>query len=319
MKFFLEDDKELKKEILKDIRDKDFDIDEYVSDAIEELTEAYSKFNMNQKFFGINAPLNAKRSLVNAEEIYCNYIWFNFIPHNVKIVYGFEIEDGKLFENGGYYYYIDDDRYLKDFINYIKDKKIESDFEFISYVHDFLKDYFSDITNLSDKNREKRHQALKNKSDRFIEPIKHSNSIFYKSNSALCTEYSTMALNILSFFGYTGLSIFGSIGFDGKYSAHAYNIINLSGKNHLIDFSCAVEIYDIYGNKCGEQPYAYELGEEEINKIINSEKIDCADYFVMCGNDSDIIYTEDTTRTYKSKDLAVSLNNKKIISKIKKI
>ena len=147
MEIYLNDNRELKEGILNDIRNTD-DICSYIDAAIKELKGVVKKFNPSENFLGVNVPLNKKFDLENNDNyLIGNFYWYSFIDSDVKVIYGFSIDENSYVCNDGLYYYIDDNEYLYDFARFIKDKEIGNDFDFLCYVKEFLDDYFNDISN----------------------------------------------------------------------------------------------------------------------------------------------------------------------------
>ena len=76
--------------------------------------------------------------------IVCGYD--GYIPRGTKIVYGFSYNPNNgVASNNGKYYYLDDDHYIYDFCQFIKNQEVANDYELFEYLLDFLKDYFKEI------------------------------------------------------------------------------------------------------------------------------------------------------------------------------
>ena len=116
MEIYLNDNRELKEGILNDIRNTD-DICSYIDAAIKELKGVVKKFNPSENFLGVNVPLNKKFNLENNDNyLIGNFYWYSFIDSDVKVIYGFSIDENSSVCNDGLYYYIDDNEYLYDFV-----------------------------------------------------------------------------------------------------------------------------------------------------------------------------------------------------------
>ena len=203
--------------------------------------------------------------------------WFGYVPLNTKIVYGIACGKGFNFDsNCGYYYYVDDDSYVYDFIKYIKDWDIEDHYNLVHLINGFSRSLFE--KNINRKNRFEMHKLLL-KEDKgeyvFFEPIKeHSIKDFYGNGSAQCTEYALVASNLLS--------VLGFITYYCMDYNHAYNIFFVEDKDkdfyegYLLDYSDSVHVYDIYNNCIGLYPF-YERIETEKKKYLYLPDGSCID------------------------------------------
>ena len=312
MEIYLNDNRELKENILYNIRNTD-DICSYIDASIEELKGVIKKFNPTDNFLGVNVPLNKKIILKDDNsDMIGNFYWYDFIDSNVKVIYGFSIDKNSYASNDGLYYYIDDNEYLYDFARFIKDKEIGNDFDFLCYVKEFLDDYFSSISNINLLSREERNRAFINGTGKNIEPLSRSNKDFYQSNASLCTEYATMGLNILGIFGYSCLTIFGSFEFNGEETGHAYNIVAMDGKVYLIDMTASVPVTDLDGNLLDEVPFYNELSEDDLKTILEKkEPIFFNNIFFIYFDEKNYKFEEDRQRTYKATNIVLQDTFKK--------
>ena len=314
MEIYLNDNRELKEGILNDIRNTD-DICSYIDAAIKELKGVVKKFNPSENFLGVNVPLNKKFDLENNDNyLIGNFYWYSFIDSDVKVIYGFSIDENSSVCNDGLYYYIDDNEYLYDFARFIKDKEIGNDFDFLCYVKEFLDNYFNDISNVNLLSREERNKTFINSNGKNINPIKRSNRGFYQSNIAMCTEYATMGLNILGVFGYSSLVLIGSLDFDKEEIGHAYNIVAMDNGVYLVDMASSVIVTDLDGNLLDEVPFYKELTEEELQNILDKkEPISLNNVFYIYFGENNFKFEEDRQRTYRVSNMVLkdSFKNKK--------
>ena len=103
MEIYLNDNRELKEGILNDIRNTD-DICSYIDAAIKELKGVVKKFNPSENFLGVNVPLNKKFALENNDNyLIGNFYWYSFIDSDVKVIYGFSIDENSYVCNDGLY------------------------------------------------------------------------------------------------------------------------------------------------------------------------------------------------------------------------
>lgn len=198
-----------------------------------------------------------------------------FIPKNTKVIYGMIYSfDGKV-SNEGNYYYIDSHKYIKDFCKYIKNYDIANEYELLDYILDYLKEYFGSIEKIS---REDMFKLIRDENNHNYNLInEHSLSQFKGKGNALCSEYSIMAQNILSFFGITSYLVIGKIKTgDFDEEAHAFNLISINNNDYLIDFSNYVRVLDINFKYLGKSPFIGRidiLDQEFVDALINEEEV----------------------------------------------
>lgn len=203
-----------------------------------------------------------------------------YIKKGTKMVYGLAYDNNRLVSNDGRYYYIDDDSYINEFCDFIKDKDIINEFELFDYILEFIKMYLGTIKEIE---REDMFKMIY-KSDRvYYNPInKHSIKWFKGRGNAMCSEYAILAQNILNFLGIDSYLVIGreKTG-NEKSDSHAFNIVSFIEKesqeeiNALIDFANHTEVLDINFKKIGESPFIGELenfNQEFVLELVNDEK-----------------------------------------------
>jgi len=255
------------------------------------IKDALKETRKNNKHFGLlgdKLEVNPteynldEKNLTNIRTIYSVNIWNGYIPLNTKIVYGIIYNNNnKGYSCGGYYYYFDDDKYVFDFVKYIRKYEIDDELDVISVVNNFVNDYFG--KRIDPKKRSEMHSLLLKDNNLFFEPIiKHSIKDFYHNGSGQCTEYATVVNNLFSVLGLP-ISCF----FD---KAHAYNILFIEKDDglfdsYVLDYSDCVFIYDENLRCSGRFPFfkKIENGTKEfIESVVNDgEKIRLEDYNML--------------------------------------
>lgn len=274
------------KELLK-LNDEEIDIlVDYRIDYLEQDKDVeYIGYNAENNFIKHNVVENDNEKSYSLD-MRCFYA--GFIPKNTKVIYGMIYgQDGNV-SNEGNYYYIDSHKYIKDFCKYIKDYDIENEYELFDYILDYLKDYFGSIEKIS---REDMFKLIKDENNRnYNLTNEHGLSQFKGKGNALCTEYSIMAQNLLSFFGITSYLVIGKIK-TGDYDeeAHAFNLISVNNKDYLIDFSNYVRVLDEKFKCLGKSPFMGELDvidQEFVDALVNEEEVlEFDDYnYLVIGN-----------------------------------
>ena len=194
-----------------------------IDKRIKKCEKLAKENNFNVDFLGVNSCINPI-NVYNKEDKEYVYIegcsfWIGYILNNIKITYSYLIDKNFNLSNQGYYYYINNNDYLYEFKEYIKDKNINSDIDFIYYVYSFIRNYFYSLTNYID--RDNLHKLIIKNNNTYYNPIKeHSLSDFKNNNSAKCSEYSAILQNILSIYDYETIFLAGTLNKEG----HAYNI-----------------------------------------------------------------------------------------------
>jgi len=221
-------------------------------------------------------------------EVALRCFYNEFIPKGTKIIYGLTFDQDRIISNEGHFYYVDDDSYIEEFCRFIQDKEIENEYELFDYLEEYIKDKFGSISLIS---RDEMHRIIYKSMDRDVfEPTKkRSLSEFYKKGNAMCSEYSLIAHNILTFFGFDTCFIIGreQTG-DSRGEGHAYNFVSFvedesqEPRNLLIDFSLPVPVYNFNFEELGRTPYIVKLEDFDENFLTGFLKleipIEFADY-----------------------------------------
>lgn len=302
-----------KLKIIKQLNDKD--LDEYIENRIEKLEKEVQ--NDEQLVLGFDIdynPISVEiRKLDNADEfdIYVRNNFSKYIPKNSKMVYAmYYNENDKTVFNGGQYYYIDDDSYIKDFCNYIKDKEITNSRELFDYIFDFIEEYFGKVKYDDRKRVEFNSLILKNEKTYFPPIEEHKLSKFKKSTYAECTEIAILAQNILQFLGYESCIVIGNIKYsdEEEASSHAFNLVSYKSEktgeqvNLLVDFSSSVYVHDINLNKRGLSPFIGELDKSIKDSIIDlynpKQGISFENYSYIIFGNSILRWIQEVDRKY---------------------
>ncbi len=278
------------------------DTEEVTSYLIDEAITLSKRLNNNNIVLGVDCGVDREYDGLEEVEHNSKAMWAGFIREEVKIVYKFVKDEQGFTINDGCYYYMDDYKYIYDFSEYIKNKKINNDYQFLDYVLEFLDNYLY-------KNLER------NKSDLEMYPIlydvngisvgdynNHSIEDFYDASSAQCSEYSAMATNILSTFGYNVLYLGGSVKSNEGSGGHAFNIVILDDGYAIVDFSLPVVNCDINGKVTKTSPFIGILPEDSMNyisdKAINHEEIELVDYEIVHFGDEVLYMATNNNRCY---------------------
>ena len=190
----------------------DFEIDYLVEQRVKYLDDGKTSEN---DFIGYKADNNTIKKEVETTESGRSYgiemrcFHSGYIKENTKIIYGMIYDGDGNISNDGNYYYIDNHDYIKDFCKYISKIEISNEYELFEYLLDFLKEYFGFFEQIG---RSEMFKLLVDNYGKNINPInEHGLSWFKGKGNALCTEYSIMAQNILSFFGIDSFLVIGTI------------------------------------------------------------------------------------------------------------
>ena len=228
-----------------------------------------------------------------------------YVPKGMKVVYGVSTDRSGIVANDGMYYIIDDDSYIYEFCKYIRDMNINSEGDLFECILWFLKKYFGLFKGRS---RDEMFQMILKNNKVFHDPInEHKLSDFKNKGNAMCSEYTIMANNILSIFGFDSYVIMGQEKDNRGMGGHAFNFVSYTNEkyervNVLIDFSNGVNIYDINFKKVGISPYILELDElnnDFVDDFINNEKhIVAKDYSIMVIGDTIFELSLDRIRDY---------------------
>ena len=263
----------------------DIELEKYVRNRINELEDKSMSSKEYRSYIGFNLDINPKNSIYeeNNNVVFVNNKADYYIPLYTKMVYGMHGNYGYI-SSAGDYYYIDDDNYILEFIKVIRKYGILDDRDLFDKVLWYLEDLFGKYEFIcrEDMNR----LILQDDTNYYKLSKEHKLSNFYSKGNALCTEYSLVAHNILSFLGYNSIFV---IGLNAQMN-HAFNFVSYNDmvtnnkKNILIDFSMPVySMYTNYDRDC-TNPYIYELSEDIHDVLLNlsnGESLICDGYFLM--------------------------------------
>lgn len=301
----------------------DFEIDYLVEQRVKYLDDGKTSEN---DFIGYKADNNTIKKEVETTESGRSYgiemrcFHSGYIKENTKIIYGMIYDGDGNISNDGNYYYIDNHDYIKDFCKYISKIEISNEYELFEYLLDFLKEYFGYFEQIG---RSEMFKLLVDNYGRNINPInEHGLSWFKGKGNALCTEYSIMAQNILSFFGIDSFLVIGTIKTgDEKSSGHAYNLVKIydgegDEKNLLVDFCNHVNTYDTRFRLIAPSPFIEQLDyidQEFVNRLVNNEMhLIFEDYnYMVIGNTLAKISYERNRDYYISGDIYYGIDVKK--------
>ena len=258
-------------------------------EAIEVFTEQAKEENICTEYLGDRIGYNP-RFIIGEEDAYeSNNVWNGYIPKGTKVVYArFKDELVSQFTNNGYYYFMDDDSYVYDFFQFIKDEKdIEDDYDIIVTVHKFIEERFAKYVN--PRNREIMHHLLYKDDTTFYAPVReHGFTDFYYNGSAKCTEMAIMGQNLLSLLNIEVIYV--------NDFNHAYNIYIPRGDSedannaYVIDFGNFVPCFDINLNYIGKIPFFGKIKDytpEMFEEIFEGKKrITFPNYIIMRINNT---------------------------------
>lgn len=296
-------------------------ISELISFKIDQAK--YASNYTNKRFIGVDCGINPSLTLTGENELDSQAMWNGFIPEDVKIIYSFVPNENGFTVNNGCYYYVDSHEYLYEFAMFIKDKNIKNDLEFLSYVYLFIDTYFYNLS-LKDTHRKQMHKPLINQNGKYIESLKkHRFQDFKGSNNAECSEYSVLAENILSIFGYPILYLGGSVSAREEHGGHAFNLILINGKAYIIDFTIPIEIYTIDGIVKSKMPFIGAIddfnSETLHDHLINQTPYDFNEYYLLDVNNNLMMVKTDSERHYVVGNVEYYNKKQKLEKTIKKI
>ena len=182
---------------------------ELVSFKIDEQT--YRARVFPNRFIGVDCDINPKLDFYGEIESNSQYLWQGFIPKDVRIIYSCEGDSNGFAVNNGCYYYIDNDEYIYEFCEYIKQIDLKNTLDFFLHLRLFIDRYFYNLKN-DGVPRQEYHKPIVDLHEQNI-PRKDGHRFldFKDANNAECSEYSAMAENILSIFGYQTIFLDGSV------------------------------------------------------------------------------------------------------------
>ena len=315
----------------------DEELKELIGHYIEERTKDAKDINIDINVIGYDIDINANKYQINEsnKNIVSYYgftnAWSGYIPKDMKITYGRSksIYDNFSLRNSGWYYYVDDDSYIYEFFQYIKDLDLEYDYDIFLEINNFIERKFGNRIN--PKVREEIHKLFTEKDGyTYIRPIKeHSIKDFYGNGSAMCSEKALVAENLLSILGFEVIYVH-----DEK---HAYNLLIKSWEDqedvdennnpkekievYILDFSDSVPSFDINHEFIRFEPYYMQIegaDEEFLNRFISDyEPIELPDYINFVVGKETIVIPLARSRTYgehketKSEEKVFILERKK--------
>ena len=266
---------------------------EKISSKISDLGENARKLNNDVDTIGYQLSHNPTDyhidDLSNNEEIDIDLIciYHGYVRKDMKITYGIRYNSNRLVSNGGFYYYVDDEEYVYDFCKYIKEKEVSDVYQLIDYVLEFVDKYLGVFDGYS---RDEMFSLI-SKTDMVFYDLKneHKFSQFKGMSNGKCSEYTLMAQNILSVFGFDMYMVIGNLKeTDEPDEKHAFNFAIFKDEekgeyvNCLLDFSNYSYVYDINFKKIGKSPYLLyidEINDDFIYYLLDSkERIKARDF-----------------------------------------
>lgn len=280
-------------EILRDIVVNNVDIDSYIDELVEKMSIIAEEVNGYYKILGCDhdESVDYIPFIFNGETFEVDIEpeplqWHFFIPDYIKIYYGRTNLDGTM-KDPGLHFYIDDNDYIKDFAKYLKNNFTEddiyelSDKDFIYIVFNFLNSYFYSLEKKEYDDRDAMHTYLVDSNGKNISTRKHSNKDFYKRNNAKCSEYSSMALNILGVFGHNASAVYGMEKDEDGLEGHMYNIVNLDNELYLVDFSMNTYCTDMKTDNFCKVPYIVKLTKKDYDALFTNQIIELENYELL--------------------------------------
>jgi hypothetical protein len=282
----------------------DEELKQLAKSAIDTFTKQAYRENKDRKYIGTELDINPiNYHLDDPNFVVERYydavpIWNGYIPLGTKIVYGRNyIDRFKTSSHGGCYYYVDDDSYVYEFFKYIKETDILDEYDIVIEAFNFINDKL--IKMFEPKSRDDINRLILKSEDLYFRPVKeHSIKNFYENGSALCSEISLLAENLIS-----------ALGLEIMYfmdKEHVYNIFVFHNDDkteiNVLDFSNWVECYDINYNFVGKAPYIMEIkgaDKNTIDAIVNEGKrIELPDYYLLLINDDTYEIIRNSKRNY---------------------
>lgn len=268
-------------EKLKKLDDKE--LNDFIEERIAFLEEESIKYNPSVDTIGFKLDYNPTNyhlldnEDVKSFEITVRCFYSGYIPKGIKMVYGMEYHNGRIASNNGNYYYVDDDQYIYDFCKLIKDKEVVDQFELFEYIFEFCRHYFGSIKRTLE--RDEMHKLILEKENYYFKPKEeHVFSSFKEKGNAMCTEYSLMAQNIMSFLGIESYFVIGKEeDIINGVENHAFNFVHFEkdGDNYyLIDYSSPVKIYNEKFEEIDKSPFMgklEELNQEFVNDLLTND------------------------------------------------
>ncbi len=282
--------------------------DEELRDLVDSCIEVYTKLaykeNNFSTYIGTKLDINPVNShiddkLFEFDKYYeAVNVWLGYVPLGMKIVYGrYYNEKYKTSSHKGSYYYLDDDSYIFDFFKYLKKQDISDEYDLIVCVDCFLKRMFDKP--IDAKEREDINKLIYRDEDYFYRPCKeHSIKDFYNNGSAMCSEISIVAENLISVLGLEIISM--------QDKGHAYNIYVSHSKEgngiYILDFADWVGCYNFKFELINTFPFFKKIENctsKDIDEIVNEgRRITMNDYYLYFINNETYEITTKKTRSY---------------------
>ncbi len=272
--------------IIKEIESlKEEELDDYIKNRIEFLEEQSTRFNLGIDTIGFKLDYNPTNyHLLDKDDsktfqITVRCFYSGYISKGMKMVYGMEYHNGRIASNNGNYYYVDDDKYIYDFCQLIRNKDVQNEFELFDYILEFMNHHFGNLKQLPE--RDEMHKLVLEKDFYYFKPtVEHVFSDFEKKGNAMCTEYSLMGQNLMSFFDITSYFVIGKEeDMINGIENHAFNLISFQDeekeeRNYLIDYSSPIKIFNENFEQIGKSPFLGKLeriDQDFVNDLIMNE------------------------------------------------
>lgn len=291
------------KKILDDIKTlNDIKLKKYVNTILKNRIKIAKQIN-EDNFIGYELSQNFRYPNLDITDLkgkaYFNYNPFyqGFINKDIKLNYGRLVASNNKLASKGYYYYMNNDEYLYNFLKFIKDSNIEDDIELIYDAYFSVRNYLGVIPKTTRNNL---HELILKANEDFFEPTKeHSIKDFKHKGCALCSEYSALIENILSFLGYDISYVIGYM----DNILHAFNIIILNDKYCILDSSYGISCYRLNYEFVTTLPYIMPIKDFNNDKLQDfvDEKIniELEQYYVLDVNDNCTEFVTNEKRKYK--------------------
>ena len=307
-------------EVLKELDDDE--LDDFVEARIDQLEESASKDKPILGYYAEANPKGCAKLDDDLGELTIRCFHKGYIKKDTKFVYGFSISPEGIVENEGSYYYLKDQQYIYDFCKFIRQFDIEDEYDLFEKILLFMRKYFGRIKK-ADRN-DMFHMIYDKEGNSFPLKKEHDLNWFKGRGSAMCSEFATMAQNLLSVLGVESYIVLGAQKI-GQYDvdSHAYNFVTFKEKNEdgeledtslLVDFSSFCNIYNFKREKVGESPFIGFLDEFDddflLRFLYEEEHIAFQDYnYAKVGNT--------TVQVLFDRDRDYFVNNKIIAEKRK--
>lgn len=293
----------------------DEEVTEITRKRINELEEEYEKNSddPDENIIGYKLDYNPeyKAITVNGNQEELSFVsrcfYHGYISKKTKVVYGLKYNYEGEICNKGAFYYLEDDSYIYEFCEYIKDKEVEDEYDLMHYILEFMLGYFKKIEMID---REEMHSLIYKDNKTYFPPIRrHLLTDFKDKGNALCSEYAVMAQNLMSMFKISSSIVIGAEKIDNNgLEQHAFNLIELTDpttgekKTFLADFQNYIITYDIDYEPIDIMPFLGridELSNEFLESFLHEKKeLTFEDYGYLVVGDSAFRIGYDRNRTY---------------------